>query len=546
MTLSCQLLPQIATHELVRVIVTLCCGAVASLTAWFGAGRVLDDRARQDLADRWAEAELCLVGPGMSSGARPSGRLRAIAMAPSAAKSGWPERCATAAAALDAALAAPPIYAELADVPRLTPALSLAADARAAAVDGVWEALRGAKLPAGRPGRVEPPPAGASARLVPGDLRPLASEMNVADVVIDRGAREGELRLVVPGPLAEWCIANPETRAKPPAAGEAEWSTLVCRRASFELFEEARFAMKEAGAPDLLYLRAGVEDGLFDASSGQRIWRPRFEKAEAFVAASGATTLLYGERLGREPGEAIDDWRIVRFVPGRAPKNRRSEIAPSASALLIGDALAWWDRGGTSLSIAAIDAETRLSRRAVLSSWQPPDRLVERCFAGDTAALSFAAGDRGELLVHLGGVWRITPLPLPRGSLACRPGAVGWIAEDGAGFVGRRCSAAGCVASSGKLPSARIRAVAWLGDEAVVMHGEPGGPLRVTFAPGSNSARELLLFDDSAHGGLGVRAVRLVAGERRLVALIEDDRRRVFALGLDAHGEASALAPRPW
>jgi len=159
LTLSCQLLPQIATHELVRVIVTLCCGAVASLTAWFGAGRVLDDRARQDLADRWAEAELCLVGPGMSSGARPSGRLRAIAMAPSAAKSGWPERCATAAAALDAALAAPPIYAELADVPRLTPALSLAADARAAAVDGVWEALRGAKLPAGRPGRVEPPPA---------------------------------------------------------------------------------------------------------------------------------------------------------------------------------------------------------------------------------------------------------------------------------------------------------------------------------------------------------------------------------------------------
>jgi hypothetical protein len=518
----------------VRPILTICSAAIASLTAWLVAGRVLDDRGRQELADRWAEAELCLVGPGLSSGARPSVRMRRIALASRASDDGWPQRCEPAASELDHALDRSGLRAELGEVPSLAAALSLVPDARARVVDTVWEKLRAASLPAGRPGQVTTAPDGDTPRLQHGKLSPLAVDASLSEVLVDRTSSDGTLRLILPG--ARLCHVEGTT--------PAPYSRLSCRGLALPVRGEARFAWKQASGPDLLYLRDADGDGFYDAASGQRIWRPRFDRAEASIEGGGATTVLYGEKLGRAKG--IDSWRIARLVPGRPPKNRRITVPASARAVLFPDAIAWWESGeDASVWVAGFDGEKPRAPVRV-GAWRAPDRLADRCALDGTVAMAFARGDRTLLLARVGGQWHVDEAPLATGTLSCARDSVVWLGTRPGGFTARVCRASGCLPAAGSLPSASIMAVAPLSDQWLFVSGEPGQPARVTVLANDGTTRERLLLDDADHGGIALRGVRLMSGEGRALALLEADGRRLYAVTIDERGEPTALDPRSW
>jgi hypothetical protein len=64
-------------------------------------------------------------------------------------------------------------------------------------------------------------------------------------------------------------------------------------------------------------------------------------------------------------------------------------------------------------------------------------------------------------------------------------------------------------------------------------------------AAGTDVSSDELLLDDEAHGGLKLRALRLVGGARRALWLADTDA-GTYAAALDDHARPTALAPLAW
>ncbi len=525
-----------------------------SAAAWHVTGQFYASKAKQRVANRWAELERCLLGDGVPAGVLPSVRMRGIALAIKGLQEQWPQRCQPFAAGLDAALAAPTMRSELGSTPSFRMLLAADPKTRDPQLDAIWQRLREADLPPSKSRRaIEVPPEPAKARLRSSQLALLGEAARLGDVLVDFDATKGRtLRLMFGGTSPSVCHFNDGPR-------EQRWKSAVCRNVLLKLHgtESLRLARAEPGAADVVYVRNGHnEDGFYDAASGLRLWRPQHQSAQALVHKSGVTAILYA-RQARDEDEPREYWRLVRFEPGKRPKNRRLAINENSKARLMPGSLVWW-------SLSKHD-EVELFTREMLEHARhlgPPKRIghlpplsdfVDECASDTLAALLFVTTDldkpRYSIVFRRAG--RFAP-PVSAGvlggnvALSCDESGVLLSRRDDGRLSSWRCTTEGCVAaSSGKLPqfSDGLSVATFIGERALMVYSVPDGPLRMRIGDPSELERsnDVLLFDDASHGGVTPTALRLVGGNGLALLLLQTDGGKVFGIRVDHDGTASVV-----
>lgn len=519
---------------MVRWLVTLGLTALAAIGAWVLAGRALDERARSAAASAWVDAELCLVGPGLASGARPSTRMRTIALGPDAAR-GWPKRCAEVARVLDDALNAPPLRDEFASAPRLTRVLGGPVAEREAHVDRLWTMLRDAALPAGTRSYQGVSPEPTVVVLKRAGLEVLASGFSLDAIVLDWSSSDEALRFLLPGDDPRWCRLD-LTSTVP---------ELRCLALGEHLPNPPRMPWAEAKAPEFLFGPVAGRAGFFDAAAGARIWSPPSEEADAIVRATGDATVLQAE--SDEGDEARHHWRLVRLTPGQPQTSRRIDLPVDWKALLFPEGIVWWkpDSEEKSVYFASIERE-RVKLRHTVGRWNPPKRFVLRCALGAAHAVLGEGGATRTMLIGSGKSFRTEELP-KEGDISCYGGRVHALRIEKKRTEVRRCDARACRDESVPAPNAENFAAVPVGEVLVSVVLDSGGIGRSFLAtPKGLVPNPHVLFEDASAGGLDVRAMRAVGGEKRGLLFLQDEERRVYALAFDANGEPTALATRPW
>lgn len=519
-----------------RWLLTLGGVAVASGLAWVVAGRVLEGRARSDVADRWVDLELCLLGPGVHSGARPSARLHAIALGPEASE-GWPARCAPPARALDDALSAPPVRAEFANVPRLSPALTATPSVRDEAVDRAFSLLRSARLPPGNPSWSGETPRTVTTKLTVDSLLPTATGLSIESIALGSVASDGVPRLLLPGSVQRWCRLA--------LSDEGSDTELRCRSVGVRFDGEVRFPWTDSGAPELL---VGSVDGvmsLIDVASGARLFTPASLDSDVFVGARGDATLL--QRLPRSEGERAAGWEFRHLLPGQAEERLPLDLPSDAGAIGLSTGVAWWEprRGDTPLYFARFERK-RAQERFTIGRWEPPNRVVDRCLYAESRAIVVEASTRTAVLHGSGRTFRVDELP-SGGALACYDGKLRWFLSGKGRAEHHVCTRDGCRGEVMPTPDAVEVAVAPVGESLAVVWLDANGIARSALLDPSGQLREeAVLFEGAAHGGLAVRRMRGFGGSRHAVFFLEDPKGRVYAVGVSRRGDPSAVPLRPW
>ncbi|MBI4702972.1 MAG: hypothetical protein HY744_17790 [Deltaproteobacteria bacterium] len=553
------------------VLGSVAVAGVLAAAAYSGTDVFLAQHAGQQVADRWAGLARCLIGGGLDPGERPSQRLRAVQLAEAGQATApiprWPERCAAYARDLDRALdagtmrrlpglAAPGLAARI---------LKLGADPRryAATLDSLWTILERADLPEPRLSREASaglaPAAPARTALRADDLAPMARDVLTQDVVVEPQPAAGqELRLLFPGHDPSWCRFED-------GASEIRWSRATCRALPQAMgagrASALRFARGERGAPDLFYLALpSGADGLFDASSGQRLWRPRSAEAQAVVDAQGRIAILHAEH--REPRGAgpIQEHRLAELRPGEPPASRRLRIPVGAQALLLPDLVLWWQRDGAADHLYAEPLDTAVaSQAAPLGPLPPGARYVDDCGSSEGRAVLFAAAEarvRYALAFHRAGrVLAPVAVAAIEGpvALGCHHGRASVLAlrrRPGPQIELARwtCSPDGCAAGTsqplrGALAQGPLVAAAPLGHQVLVAGWSEAAGLRLRLAALEeiHERGDIVLLDTAEPGSLVPQALRLVARESVALLLLGDRQRQLFAIRLDGSGAASGV-----
>jgi hypothetical protein len=518
-----------------RWLATLSMAAVASLSAWFVAGGVLDERARVDAADRWADAELCLLGPGLGSGERPSARMRSIALAEEASAT-WPNRCVGELQALDRALAAPPLRAAFAGVPRLTPLLGSPSPARESGVDAVWDALRRAGLPAGRPTYRGTLPAVASARLDADALPEIPGVRGLAEVRAEELTRDGEVRLRLEGERPRACRLD--------LAGDGSAPALGCRTRPSILDDESRLAWSDGDGPELALVDVESGAALVDVASGARLWTLPGRQGGAVVGASGEVIVLQAEHDATNGDRK--HWRLVRLAPGRSGEDRRTDIPADATAIAWPTGVAWWPAGEGKVPVyfARFDG-TRLAERFTIGSAVAPYRLLSRCSSRGTHALVAEAAGSPFALVGTGSSIRVEPLS-SGARTACFDGALHVTAVVGDSFEQIRCDRSSCRRRTTALPRGDSIVAAAVGDSLALAWLDRAGALRAAFDEGDGRLRGELLLLEGRRAGFEVRRLEAFGGPRAMLLILEDSAGRVRAMRLDRRGVARPVSVGAW
>lgn len=519
---------------MVRWLVTLGFAALASVVAWFVTGRALDERARQAAASAWVDAELCLVGPALASGARPSTRMRTIALGPDAGR-GWPKRCADVSRLLDEALKAPPLSAAFATAPRLVVSLAASSTERDATVDRLWTMLRDAGLPAGTPSWKGVSPEPTVVALKRAGMEVLATGFSLDAITFDWSSADGALRFLLPGDEPRWCRVDLESSTP----------ELRCLALGENLPNPPRMPWSEAKAPEFLFGRVAGRLGFFDAAAGTRIWSPPTEEAFAVVRMSGEATVLQTEPHENE--EKGDSWRLVRLVPGQPQESRLLELPVGSRALLFPAGIVWWqpNRSYTPLYFAALERD-RLTRRSTIGSFEPPTKILTRCALGQAHALVLEGAKKRKLLIGAGKRFRLDDFPSD-GELSCFGGQIRSVRLGSARIEVRRCDGHECRNETSVPPSAENVVVVPVGDALVSLVVDSGGIGRAYVSTSKEArANPKVVFEDAAAGGLDARAMRAVGGQKRGILFLQDEERRIYALAFDANGDPTALATRSW
>ncbi len=552
-----------------RVALSIGLIAVLSGGAWFVTGRVKARANRQSVADAWESLRVCLLGNGLRTGERPSKRMRAIAF--TAPKADWPARCLGHAQQLDEATSTFSARTQFGHLPSSRAALEMRDfEERGRAVDKLWTSLRGASLPlprhavvaASKRGHGAQParaPISQPALLKRGTLRAMGrtGQLDTAQYRIDDNQR---LRLL----LADGTLCHFHSTVREALEGEntsaesvSRWQTATCREAYIPLPKPRTLTLTEAeaGGVDLIYARRDDgADGLYDAVTGQRIWRPRFTGAQAFVKRSGATNILYA-RLNK--ANDVQSHRLVQFQLARPPRNHRLRIPTDANARLQSDRLLWWHTQGEGkekhdvLWSLAIDMQKRRVLPRQPLGQLPSGSLYEaQCKSESGRALLFKTKDQAKrhTLVWLD---QVAASPIDVGtasgavSLSCHGTSAMLTQRAGADVTVWRCDPERCERSLVKgLPGlAEGRgAVAAVGEQLLLVWSEPKAPLRLRLDKISNmgQARDQILLDDPSYSPL---SMRLITADGLALLVIQDVDEQLYAVRIDGAGHALAVVP---
>lgn len=518
---------------MVRWLVTLGIAATATLSAWVVSGEVLERRARSHAADRWVDAELCLLGPGLSSGTRPSVRMRAIELGGEPA-SGWPARCEAEVTALDDALAAPPLRDQFAGMPALAPSLSSSAAVRDAALDAVWSRLREAGLPAGTPRYRGPVPTAVSARLTAEGLVPIVATGGLTRVLSPELIHDGEVWLRFDDERPRLCRID--------LSSEAPSSRLGCRELPRDIDGMPQFPWSEARAPEIVLARVGGESTLVDLGSGARLFTLPARDGDAVVRASGEVTVVHAEERASEAAR----WRVVRLAPGRSEEEQRAEIPDGARALAWPTGLFFWspDVADASLYFARLEG-VRMAERFTVGSARGLGHALARCSTAGLFAMILARGSGAAALLGDGARVRLEELDA-RGQAACFGGELVWTTVRETEVVRSTCSRAGCTRRVTPRPTAETLVAAPVGERTLVVWTDVRGAVRAAFDGGQGRlADEALLFEGRGEG-LEVRRFAAHGGLRRALVLLEDVRGRVLAVTIDRQGVVGPVTLGTW
>ncbi|MCC6523178.1 MAG: hypothetical protein IT373_10995 [Polyangiaceae bacterium] len=513
-----------------RVLVALLALALLGAGAVLGARHWLVSEARARAAQALADLRSCLLGGGLAPGERASARLRAVGLGV-APGDDWPGRCSEHAAELDDALDSPWVAGEVAPGAPARALVESEPEGRAAMADALFARLEACDLPPATP-RVTPAPPPARPIFAAARPEPLRPEVPpLASLALDTVGRD-RVRLLLPGTRELCSLAPPLAEAS-------------CRELApeLELGEGTRFARAAPEAPDLLLTR----QGLFDAATGQRVFRPAAPAlAQAAVRADGLVAILDAEpREGRAPragGEGPERLRLVRFAPGRPATSQRLPGSEGASAWLDDLGLVWWPAVGGRASTWPLGAgergaagELASGGRAVASCELLGRRLVLVAASGATSVL--VRGRRGatSFAVGAGG-------PSAELALGCGADAALVVHRRGAQIDAERCTVDGVcgpVVHAWRLPAdAEVAAVAALGDEVLVAYvrAELGLRVRIGAPLALAAARDQVLFDTAREGGLDVEALRVAVVGDAAVLLVRDRGLGLHVLRVDRRG----------
>lgn len=563
-----------------RSLAALVAMTTLGAAGWYGSGLYLETRARQEAADAWDAARVCLLGDGLRASMVPSERLRLITMAvgphrtPPDGEDAWPARCRPQAERLDRALAARTLRRQLGELDALTPLTTADEPLKhAERLDRLHAELEVADLP--RPHRdpttsssVPAAPAPARPRLARTDLASLGRAESLAHIDVAFDPQRGtSLRLLLPEAQPVVCRFNDGPRGE-------RWQSAACRPTPLELPEGARVLLTTStpGAPDLLRVRdADSHDGFYDGTTGQRLLRPRYFDAQAVMRDDGHADLLYADLGGEGIADRVERFRLMRAVPGRRPKRHRLALPPEARVKLEPERVLWWvaEHPSDDQRFSPRDAlftnrlgaspdEPILEKRERVGELPLDSRLVGSCTSRATRATLFAAGLKERRLTLLFERDGKLQAPLDVGPIAGAPA----LSCDGDHAIltrklGRvastwRCKPEGCVpANAGPLPPEveassgppPLAEVAPIGDRLALAWSSDGEPLRlrVEEADDLHAAEDQIVFDDELHGGLEPVALRWLTAEGLAVLLIQDVGRRVYALRVTEGGKISPV-----
>jgi hypothetical protein len=496
---------------------------------WLAADTWLMRLARRDAADRWAELRTCLLGEGLVSGQRPSERMRLVALAEH--DSSWPERCMASATALDDALSTPSVRRVVGG--ELPAATAVVRDRDGARLDLLAATLERADLPAPRGQNAVPVPRSLAPLLRGSDLEPWATA-GVAAVSSSADPRDGNALRILVSEARLLCTLAPD--------GD-RWRHAECREIEATQ-APLRLARGEHGAALVVY--RGEEDGVdawLDATTGQRVWRPRDAESQAMVRESGVTTVLHAERY--EEG-GIKEHRVVQLRPGKPPTSKRLSVPREARTLLLRDAAVGWffDGDGDVLTAQKLgDGERWLGARRVVGRLPSRSSYVEDCASGGMQAVLFASGRRHALLVRderQGD--KVVELGMLEGDvrLSCHGDSAVVLAHHRELLRRLRCTLEGCAAVEVASPLFEaVQSMAAIGTKVALLWRHPGEPLRLRMSPAEQlpQAEDALLVDDATHQGIDVRRARLVGEGSMALAFLESEKGELFALRITESGD---------
>ncbi len=557
-------------------------GGSLAAGAWHASGAYFTQKARQQAADRWDQVRVCLLGDALLPGDQPSERVRLIELAkspsvvatsPSAANKNpsdhgpsqdndvdeaWPQRCLPFAKALDEALAARAIVSQLGPMPSAVAIVhGTGDDAHRADLDLLFAELEMADLPLPKHGTVvSVAPAPAKVVFAGKDLAQLGKVLELNDIGASLDPTTGRvLRLLLPESRPQTCHFNA-------GAPDTRWKSVVCRASPLTVDREAKLSLAptDQGGTDLIVVRdAADNDGIYDAATGLMVLKPRYFDTQTHVAQDGRATILYAKMRGDSSLEKVEHFRLMQSQPGKRPASRRLKVPTSARLLLLPEHLLWWVPGdkksGDTLVAQALANKGRTRApgpRRTLATLPYGSRFLSRCSDGSTTALLFAAGlkQRRYTLVFDG------PTDfLPAHDVGTIEGRVTMSCHDGKAMLLRiqhqRVSRWQCTAETCKLGLSnrlamleeKVHAVAPIGERVAVVWKDRHGALRLRVAAPDalGTTPDTVLIDDWQNGGVEMSNLDIVSGGGLGVLLAQDVGRRIYAIRLDARGNAETV-----
>ncbi len=546
----------------VQAFLPLLIGGGVALGAWHASGSYFTNQAHQAAADRWDELRVCLLGDALKPGDRPSERVRRIHLADHASHTDgdaatWPKHCLPYAEALDQALAARPVKAALGPLPSAVTIVKSSRDPAARAdLDVLFAELEAADLPLPKHNTVVvPAPAAARPLFAHDDVPPLGKVLELGDVATSLDPGSGRtLRVLLPE-------AQPSTCHFDGGSLQARWKTVVCKTSPLTVSRDARLTLAptEKGGLDLIRVSdAGDADGIYDASTGLLVLKPRYFDTQTHVTADGRVTILFAQLRSDEKRDRVEHFHLVRTQLGKPPEPRRLKIPADARVLLMAGEVMWFvpgdDKAGVELVAQPIldKRQTPLGPKRSLGTLPPGSRFLDRCSDGNVTAWLFGSGlaeKRYSLVFHDGKAFAE---PTDIGTIA---GRVTMTCHEGKVMLQRlqhrrvsrwQCTAAGCeIGLSDKLPmlDAKVLAVAPVADRVAVVWKDAAGALRLRVAsPNALAATpDSILFDAWDEGGTEMTALSLVSGGNLAILLAQDVGRRLYALRINAQGAVESV-----
>lgn len=522
---------------------------------WELTDRHLEQQAEQAVADSWLGLRTCMLGPRRDRSVTPAERIRLTRLQQRHQDDAdaWPARCRPLADAFDQARVQPSVHARFGDLPAARPIVDAPQDHHDDLVVLVQK-LDQAELPLASPGAgdVPPPPEVPRPKLEGSNLTPIGRTGSLAEVGLwlDPQRRSGRI-LLRDGEGLELCQLD-ET-----------WTTVTCHSAPLPPKAAAgrvRLSVTD-GAVSLLRAEDGPDPGFYDGATGGLLFGTRYFGAQA-NAEGGLIRIVTADTDG--PRGRVKHHRWVELAAGKRPRSRRLKAVPvHARTLLVGDHVYWTEKEtgrdvmrGLSLREAEKKRKKKAPALPELAALPPRSRPIARCKAPGELRVLFANGldDRHYTLVRFPlqaaptavktiDLGLITGVP----DMQCH-GVETELSRVRMGQLTRwRCDGERCRQElTDALPQDRGGthiALGSMGDTMAMLWQRDDDALRLRVgSPDTlHGLPDQLVFDTPTEGGFEAIAIRMVGGDGRALALLQDPSMQLYALRIDADGTVTPL-----